>query len=154
MPGEDLRPWHETMGLGGFDPKPSPYVDPPTNTTSSSFGSTSATSPTNTTGRRRREPDATRRIVVAIFNNETDALEILAKAATDADGDNSAEEKDNALERKRVSWADDAGRQNISEFVLVRRGILDEHRLEMLVQVFFMHHHPVLVRSWQGVILS
>ncbi|BEI89708.1 uncharacterized protein CcaverHIS019_0210700 [Cutaneotrichosporon cavernicola] len=144
MPGDELRPWHETMGLGGFE-KASPYVDPPTNTTSSSFGSTSTTSPNNPTGsRRRREPDATRRIVVASFNNETDALEILAKAATDADGDGSTEEKESALERKRVSWADDAHRQNLDEFVLVRRGVLDEHRLELLVQVFFRHHHPVL----------
>ncbi|CAK9782838.1 hypothetical protein CC85DRAFT_286422 [Cutaneotrichosporon oleaginosum] len=144
MPGDDLRPWHDTMGLGGFE-RASPYVDPPTHTTSSSLGSTSTTSPNNPTGsRRRREPDATRRIVVASFNNETDALEILAKAATDADGDGSAEEKESALERKRVSWADDAGRQNINEFVLVRRGILDEQRLELLVKVFFQHHHPVL----------
>lgn len=146
MPGDDLRPWHEAMGLGGFE-KNSPYVDPPSNNTSSSFGSTSTTSPNNPTGsRRRREPDATRRIVVASFNNETDALEILAKAATDADGDGSAEEKESALARKRVSWADDAGRQGVDEFVLVRRGILDEHRLELLVQVFFQHHHAVLVR--------
>ncbi|GMK59278.1 hypothetical protein CspeluHIS016_0702930 [Cutaneotrichosporon spelunceum] len=144
MPGDDLRPWPEAMGLRGLE-KTSPYVDPPTNTTSSSFGSTSASSPNHPTGsRRRREPDATRRIVVASFNNETDALEILAKAATDADGDGSNGEKESALERKRVSWADDAHRQSLNEFVLVRRGILDEHRLELLVQLFFQHHHPVL----------
>lgn len=145
------------MGLGGFEqPKLSPYVDPPTNTTVSSFGSASTASPNNPTGQRRRraqEPDATRRIVVASFNNETDALEILAKAATDADGDGSAEEKDHSsLAQKRVSWADDATPQSISDFVLIRRGILDERRLEMLVQVFFQHHHPVLVS--QAEVLS
>lgn len=148
------------MGLGGFEqPKLSPYVDPPTNTTVSSFGSASTASPNNPTGQRRRrvqnEPDATRRIVVASFNNETDALEILAKAATDADGNGSAEEKeDSRPEHKRVAWADDAGPRNIADFVLIRRGILDEPRLEMLVQVFFQHHHAVLVSEAEGTRLT
>lgn len=108
----------------------------------------STSSPNNTTGRRKRlsEPDATRRIVVANFNNETDALEILAKAATDADdGDNGHDQHESSLERKRVSWADAHQHHNISDFVLIKRGVLDERTLEMLVQAYFQHHHPVLV---------
>jgi len=130
--------------------------DPPTNATSSSHVSGSTASPSNpSTGgstRRKRlsEPDATRRIVVASFNNETDALEILAKAATDADDEPTDKGEDNGQrgERsKRVAWAEDQPRP-LSQFVLIARGIVDERTLEQLVDVFFTHHHPVLVRHY------
>lgn len=136
--------------LGLFDHKPSPLFDPPSTKTVSSIGSVSTESP-NHQGRRRRnpsEPDATRRIVVASFNNETDALEILANAATDADGDSGPEKGDDgaAARNKRVAWDDERPR-SIADFVLIKRGVLDEERLEQLVEIFFQHHHPVLV-SW------
>ncbi|KAL1413416.1 hypothetical protein Q8F55_001182 [Vanrija albida] len=133
--------------IGLFDHKPSPLFDPPSTKTVSSIGSVSTESP-NHQGRRRRnpsEPDATRRIVVASFNNETDALEILANAATDADGDAGAEKGDEsaAARNKRVAWDDERPR-SVADFVLIKRGVLDEERLEQLVEIFFQHHHPVL----------
>jgi hypothetical protein len=96
--------------------------------------------------KRHSEPDATRRIVVASFSNETDALEILAKAATDADDEPADKGEENGTREtsKRVIWADGQPRP-LSHFVLIARGILDERMLELLVNVFFTHHHPVLV---------
>jgi hypothetical protein len=114
--------------------------DPPTIATTSSQASGSST---GNSRRKRLEPDATRRIVVASFSNETDALEILAKAATDAD--EPEDRSDDAPQiSKHVSWADDAPRA-LAQFPLVARGILDETTLERLVDVFFKQHHPVLV---------
>jgi hypothetical protein len=95
------------------------------------------------TRKRRREGDGARRIVVANFSNETDALEILANAATDdkKDGDNPPNEKGSG---RKVTFEDTAGAR-LDDFVLVKQGILDVARLELLVRVFFEHHHPALV---------
>lgn len=93
--------------------------------------------------KRRREGDGARRIVVASFSNETDALEILANAATDdkKEGENAPHEKGAG---RKVSFEDRAGAR-LDDFVLVKQGILDVTRLEVLVRVFFEHHHPALV---------
>ena len=92
--------------------------------------------------KRRREGDGARRIVVANFSNETDALEILANAATDdkKDGDS---QPDKGPGRK-VTFEDRAGAR-LEDFALVKQGVLDVMRLEVLVRVFFEHHHPALV---------
>lgn len=121
--------------------------------------STSAMSPASRTKRRQMAggasgPDATRRIVVANFSNEVDALEILATAATDEDKANaglSGEEGDGMAagmgkSGKRVSWKAEEER-SLAEFVLVRLGIIDEATLWDLVQAYFVHFHPFLVRT-------
>lgn len=83
---------------------------------------------------------------MASFNNETDALEILANAATDPDGDSGPEKSEQRADRgKHVAWADDAAPRPLSDFVLISRGILDERQLEQLVDQFFTHRHAVLV---------
>lgn len=99
------------------------------------------------TRKRRREGDGARRIVVASFSNETDALEILANAATDDKKDQYGgnSEQDRASGRK-VMFEDKVGAR-LDEFVLVKQRILDVTRLELLVRVFFEHHHPALVST-------
>jgi hypothetical protein len=92
--------------------------------------------------KRRREGDGARRIVVANFSNETDALEILANAATDDKKDGDNEPNDKGASRK-VTFEDRGAR--LEEFALVKQGVLDVSRLEVLVRVFFEHHHPALV---------
>lgn len=78
---------------------------------------------------------AARRIVVASFNNESDALSILAHAATDEDNKGS-----NLNEAKKDA------RDELEDFALIKRGVLDEVELESLVRAFFEHYHPALVR--------
>jgi hypothetical protein len=93
--------------------------------------------------KRRREGDGARRIVVANFSNETDALEILANAATDDKKDGDSQPNDKGPGRK-VTFEDKAGAR-LEDFALVKQGVLDVSRLEVLVRVFFEHHHPALV---------
>jgi hypothetical protein len=95
------------------------------------------------TRKRRREGDGARRIVVANFSNETDALEILANAATDdkKEGDNQGNDKGAG---KKVSFGAEVGAR-LEDFALVKKGVMDVTRLEILVRVFFEHHHPALV---------
>jgi len=119
-------------------------TDPPslTNTTPDST-STSALSPNQQNHRpskRHKGPDATRRIVVANFSNETDALEILANAATDEDKGHAG----NASGKggKHVAWKDTDTQQ---DFLLLRLGILDMSTLLELIQVYFKYYHPFLV---------
>jgi hypothetical protein len=103
--------------------------------------------------KRRREGDGARRIVVANFSNETDALEILANAATDdkKDGDNQPDDKGTG---RRVTFEDRAGAR-LEDFALVKQGVLDVSRLEVLVRSFFEHHHPALVcRDWSTCLCS
>ena len=78
---------------------------------------------------------AARRIVAASFSNESDALSILAHAATDEDnkGLNPGHAK------KEI-------RDDLEDFTLIKRGVLDEVELESLVRAFFEHYHPALVR--------
>lgn len=100
------------------------------------------------TRKRRREGDGARRIVVASFSNETDALEILANAATDDKKDQFGEhnEQDRASGGRKVTFEDKVGAR-LDEFVLVKQRVLDVTRLELLVRVFFEHHHPALVSN-------
>jgi len=95
--------------------------------------------------KRRREGDGARRIVVANFSNETDALEILANAATDDKKDGDSQPNDKGPGRK-VTFEDKAGAR-LEDFALVKQGVLDVSRLEVLVRVFFEHHHPALVST-------
>ncbi|RSH91336.1 hypothetical protein EHS25_009635 [Saitozyma podzolica] len=121
-------------------------VDPPSipQSTPGSLDSTStsALSPSSRT-KRRQGPDATRRIVVANFSNETDALEILARAATDEDKDRPGDDRGDNKGGKRVAWKDEEKR-GLGEYLLVRLGVLDEGTLWELVQTYFKHYHPVL----------
>lgn len=78
---------------------------------------------------------AARQIVVASFNNESDALSILAHAATD---------DEDRTERERRAAAG-MGRDDLGEFALIKRGLLDEAQLQELVRGFFEHYHPALV---------
>ncbi|KAK4687831.1 hypothetical protein P7C73_g2287, partial [Tremellales sp. Uapishka_1] len=131
----------------------------PASLSSAITDSASAGLPSHPRKRRRTansEPDATRRIVVASFSNETDALEILANAATDSedrkDTDIQEEEEgeDERLKigegKKKVGWMDNMAdhRKGLSEFALVKKGILSEELVRTLVEVFFELHHPVL----------
>jgi len=81
--------------------------------------------------------------VVANFSNETDALEILANAATDDKKDGDGQPNDKGPGRK-VTFEEKAGAR-LEDFALVKQGVLDVSRLEVLVRVFFEHHHPALV---------
>lgn len=104
--------------------------------------STSALSPTARAKKRQNtNPDATRRIVVANFSNETDALEILADAATDNDDKDKSGGEDDGVSTKRVQFRDHA---DLSEYLLVKQGIVTEAVLWILVHLYFEHHHPVL----------
>lgn len=76
---------------------------------------------------------------MASFANETDALEILAHAATDEDKE-SASGNDKPNSAKRVPEA-----PSLANYVLIKSGILDEGMLWALTRHFFEHHHPVLV---------
>ena len=112
------------------------------NTTPASMAESSNTSHSNLSPQRHtRRKDATRSIVVANFSNETDALEILANAATDEDG--------NIVkpETKKVAWAmgdDLQPPHRLGDFPLIREGIISETTLESLVRSFFEHYHPTL----------
>ncbi len=126
--------------------------------------STSAMSPASRTKRRQMAggasgPDATRRIVVANFSNEVDALEILATAATDEDKANAGR-----AARKATGWPREWAR---AETCLLesRRGTelgrvcacqtRDHRRIDFVGPCpgLFVHFHPFLVsqaarRSW------
>lgn len=98
-----------------------------------------------TARKRRREGEGARGIVTASFSNETDALEILANAATDGEKNaQSSSEEDGAASSKKVAWRDQQG-ATLDEFILVRQGIINAETLERLVTIFFDHHHPALV---------
>lgn len=112
-----------------------------------SHGESSNSGYSPNTRKRRREGDGARRLVVASFSNETDALEILANAATDDKKDQYGgnDEQDRTSGRK-VTFEDKVGAR-MEEFVLVKQRILDVARLELLIRVFFEHHHPALVST-------
>jgi hypothetical protein len=100
------------------------------------------------TRKRRREGEGARRIVVASFSNETDALEILANAATDDKQDQAGQDiQHDPVSGKKVTFQERAA-PRIDDFVLVKKGILDVIRLELLVKAFFEHHHPALVSDY------
>ena len=131
-----------TAGTGTFDftlPDPRPPAKPINNPTPQSVdsSSTSALSPAARARKKRDAPDATRRIVVASFANETDALEILAHAATDEDKANGGD--------KQIPTV--PGAPSLANYVLIKSGILDEGMLWALTRHFFEHHHPVLVST-------
>lgn len=98
------------------------------------------------TRKRRREGDGARRIVVANFSNETDALEILADAATDDKKDHygDSNEQDGTSGGRKVAFEDRVSAR-LDEFVLVKERVLDIVQLELLIRVFFEHHHAALV---------
>ncbi|WWD19715.1 hypothetical protein CI109_104179 [Kwoniella shandongensis] len=118
----------------------------------SSTASTSALSPGHRAKKRRTEPEGTRKIVNASLSNEMDALEILANAATDGEGDieggNNKVKSANGGDTKRVSW--DVGEEDtppvkeLRDFHLIKNGVLDERGLQELVNLFFQHLHPAL----------
>ncbi|KAK8853288.1 hypothetical protein IAR55_003992 [Kwoniella newhampshirensis] len=118
----------------------------------SSVASTSGVSPGHRAKKRRTEPEGTRKIVNASLSNEMDALEILAHAATDGEGDldggDSKNNRTHAGDAKRVAWnigeEDPPPVRALSEFHLIKSGILDESGLHELVDLFFQHHHPAL----------
>lgn len=154
-------------------------VDETTPASHSSGSALSAFSPNNSSklslgghsgGRERRHKDTTadttRRIITSSFANETDALEILANAATD-ENDNDADEgsvyrKGERLsekEDKHVSWSfremvEEEVEKKLGDFLLVREGIVDEADVWGLVQDFFRCHHPALVRLSRTSFLS
>jgi hypothetical protein len=103
------------------------------------------------TRKRRREGEGARRIVVANFSNETDALEILANAATDDKKDQAGDgHHSDSVSGRKVTFQDRAAAR-IDDFVLVKKGVLDVNRLELLVRAFFEHHHPALVREVMAI---
>lgn len=92
--------------------------------------------------------------MVANFSNETDALEILANAATDDKKDQFGQSAEHDKgSGKRVVFEDKVGAR-LDEFVLVKQRIIDVARLELLVRVFFEHHHPALVSDFSRAVLG
>nr|XP_018260769.1 specific RNA polymerase II transcription factor [Kwoniella dejecticola CBS 10117]OBR82927.1 specific RNA polymerase II transcription factor [Kwoniella dejecticola CBS 10117] len=136
----------------------------PDTTTPGSLGESSVTSghsPGHRSKKRRTvEPDGTRKIVNASLSNEMDALEILANAATDENGDNDlslggskskhhghGHSRSMNGENKRVSWdisEETSPVRKLGEFHLIKSGILDENTLQELVTIYFRDHHPSL----------
>ncbi|KAL7419170.1 hypothetical protein Q5752_006006 [Cryptotrichosporon argae] len=142
-PTAPLRPlWADNLGPMLPDTKPSPVFDPPTSIShpeSTTTATTTSPTPGSLNKRRRltAEPDSTRKIVTASFNNETDALEILASAATDENG--------NPVGGERRDWEVKPAKPDarLEDFVLIRRGVMNVDTLEEVVRVFFERHHPV-----------
>nr|XP_019010426.1 specific RNA polymerase II transcription factor [Kwoniella pini CBS 10737]OCF49207.1 specific RNA polymerase II transcription factor [Kwoniella pini CBS 10737] len=138
----------------------------PDTTTPGSLGESSVTSgqsPGHLSKKRRTiEPDGTRKIVNASLSNEMDALEILANAATDENGEtdlsiSGAKNKNHghghghhhSLDdaHKQVSWdisAETSPVRELGQFHLIKNGILDENTLQELVHIYFRDHHPSL----------
>nr|ODN90968.1 specific RNA polymerase II transcription factor [Cryptococcus depauperatus CBS 7855] len=114
----------------------------------SSTASNTALSPNNRSKRRKTGTDG-RKLVNASVNNEMEALEILANAATDGEGGKEeGSNKQISGDLKKVSWDDDetekAPARDASAFHLIKLGILDETGLHELVDVYFRHYHPTL----------
>jgi hypothetical protein len=132
---QQLHQYNSDYSAPAFDftlPDPRPPPKPINNPTPQSVDSTStsALSPAARARKKQNAPDATRRIVVASFANETDALEILAHAATDEDKESPTDKPSRAA--------------SLANYVLIKSGILDEGMLWALTRHFFEHHHPVL----------
>ncbi|WWC91805.1 uncharacterized protein L201_006752 [Kwoniella dendrophila CBS 6074] len=143
----------------GLTPQQNPDMTTPGSIGESSIASTSGHSPgyRSTKKRRTTEPEGTRQIVNASLSNEMDALEILANAATDENGEldhskpNKHHHHNNSApmdgETKRVSWnisEESSPVRELEEFHLIKIGILDENTLQELVNIFFKFHHPSL----------
>nr|XP_019044036.1 specific RNA polymerase II transcription factor [Kwoniella bestiolae CBS 10118]OCF22966.1 specific RNA polymerase II transcription factor [Kwoniella bestiolae CBS 10118] len=147
-------------------PQHNPDTTTPGSMGESSVASTTGQSPNQLSHhrakkRRTAEPDGTRKIVNASLSNEMDALEILANAATDENGEidhgtltanknkllhHLQDERLNG-DTKRVSWdisEEPSPVRELEEFHLIRNGILDEGTLQELVTIFFRDHHPSL----------
>lgn len=113
----------------------------------SSAASTTALSPQYRTKKRKTEP-SNRKIVNANLSNEMDALEILANAATDGDDEGEDGKRKQPHDPKKVTW--NVGEQykapmrELSDFHLIKAGILDEHGLHAMVDNFFRYYHPAL----------
>lgn len=114
----------------------------------SSGASTTALSPPYRSKKRKTEP-SNRKIVNANLSNEMDALEILANAATDGDDEREDSKRKQLHDPKKVTWKvgeeDKAPMRELSEFHLIKAGILDEHGLHAMVDNFFRYYHPALV---------
>lgn len=88
-----------------------------------------------------------------------DALEILANAATDGDDEGEDGKRKQPHDPKKVTWnvgeEDKAPMRELGDFHLIKAGILDEHGLHAMVDNFFRHYHPALVRDvyWVFVVL-
>ncbi|WVO21275.1 uncharacterized protein IAS62_002582 [Cryptococcus decagattii] len=113
----------------------------------SSGASTTALSPPYRSKKRKTEP-SNRKIVNASLSNEMDALEILANAATDGDDEGEDIKRKQLNDPKKVTWKigeeDKAPMRELSEFHLIKAGILDEHGLHAMVDNFFRYYHPAL----------
>ncbi|WWD03753.1 hypothetical protein V865_001809 [Kwoniella europaea PYCC6329] len=144
-------------------PQHHPDTTTPGSMGESSVGSTTGLSPNQPSQHRAKkrrtvEPDGTRKIVNASLSNEMDALEILANAATDENGEidpnmpankgkHPQQDGRSNGDTKRVSWdiSEEASPvRELEEFHLIKNGILDEETLQQLVNIYFRDHHPSL----------
>ncbi|ORY35773.1 hypothetical protein BCR39DRAFT_512070 [Naematelia encephala] len=100
----------------------------------------SALSPSHSRPKRHRE-ETTREIITSSFANETDALEILANAATDKTSEGHNEKhvllgEEEIIEKPRPT--------DLRNFVLVKQRILNEAACWELCQEFFKDWHAAL----------
>jgi len=118
-------------------PNPKPTFLPQPETTPSSHPSATPSHNSNPSTLSPNNRATARQIVVASFNNESDALSILANAATD--------EEDKAGVGIGEGRKELGVRDELEEFLLIKRGVMTEGELEVLVRSFFEHYHPALV---------